>query len=497
MSRFRVIPSTRKILHALMCNPAAPEELVRQIIERADPSALRYLCHGRVLPPSVIDTMARHQDPRLREAAAEVENTPPETVTTLAGDPDGKVRRAVWLRAYAGMPVSEAAWRALSKDRRRIIRDGIVSRDDVSVAVKLLLADDPGLGDLVVLRYGTRTDADAVYQRILADGTPTAIAMALAATGRTPPPELIPLLVADPATTVVAARYDEAHAVRIANSPDVEVRRQLAADSHLPPAAADVLAADPDGQVRWALADNPAAPVTALRRLAEEGSRELRIRVFSNESTPEDLRTSMDLVVAANNHVPTVGWLAARCEDVELQARYARSPHVIFRRTAACCPHLPADAVAALAEDDDYTVRLHLAENHPDAPGELLVRMVPMGTALTAAAMMRRPQFPADALDRFTRSGLEQHRWLATYSDKLTGEQKARLAADPVPDIRELFDPAYPTAAELIAMLDDPDLEVRCRAAKHRNLPPAVMWQLFEATVTDADPHLMRLQRQQ
>ena len=100
-------------------------------------------------------------------------------------------------------------------------------------------------------------------------------------------------------------------------------------------------------------------------------------------------------------------------------------------------------------------------------------------------------------LDRFTRSGLEQHRRLAAWSDRLTEEQKARLAADPVPGIRELFDPDFPSAAELVGMLDDPDVGVRCRAAVHRNLPSAAMWQLFEATVTAADFRIIRIQLQQ
>ena len=183
------------------------------------------------------------------------------------------------------MPVSEAAWRALSKDRRSVIRDDIVRRDDVPVAVKLLLADDPDVGDLVVLTYGTPADADAVYQRIMAAGDAASTAMALAATGRTPPPEVVARLVADPATAEAAARYDEDHAVRVARDPDVQVRLRLAADPHLLPAAAEVLAADPNPVVRSFLAANAAAPVTALRRLAAEDSRELRIRVFIHEST--------------------------------------------------------------------------------------------------------------------------------------------------------------------------------------------------------------------
>ncbi|MFD0597963.1 hypothetical protein ACFQZ4_41570 [Catellatospora coxensis] len=261
------------------------------------------------------------------------------------------------------------------------------------------------------------------------------------------------------------------------------MRRQLAADRQLPAAAAEILVADADKAVRETLANNPAAPVAVLRQLADEDDRWMRLRVFSNESTPEELLATIDLPVAGNDHVRPVEWLRRRCADIELQARYARSPYVIFRRTAAYCPHLPADVVAELAEDDDFAVRLLLAEHHPDAPGELLVQVVQVWDGYTTPAMVRRPQFPADALDRFTRSELEHHRWLATYSDRLTEEQQARLRADPVPAIRERFDPDFPPAAELRAMLDDPDPEVRCRAAGHRNLPVPLMWEIFESAV--------------
>lgn len=470
------------ILRALIRNPSIPEELLCRIVERADPSVIRYVGYHRDLPLSLIDTMAHHPEPQVRQTVLGVRNLPPETVTMLARDPDGQVRLEVLSRAYEYMPIPEAAWRALAEDHRRVVREEIVSNDDVPVAVKLLLADDPDFGDLVILRHGAPADVDAVYDRLLASGTAESIMKATQATGRTPPPELIPRLVADPATRVDAARFDEAHAIRLAHDPDQRVRRQLAADRHLPAAAAEVLVADADKGVREALAENPAAPVAVLRQLAAEDDRWMRLRVFGNESTPQELLADIDLPVAANDHVREVAWLRRRCDDVELQARYARSPYVIFRRTVAYCPHLPADVVEELAADDDFAVRL-LAEHHPDAPGELLVRVVQVWDGYTTPAMVRRPQFPAEALDRFTRSELEHHRWLATYSDRLTEEQKARLRADPVPGIRERFDPDFPPAAELRAMLDDPDPQVRSRAAGHRNLPVPLMWEIFESAV--------------
>lgn len=471
------------LLRALIRNPSVPEELLLRFVEQADPSLVRHLSHRVGLPLTVIDAMARHREPEVRRVVPTLRNAPPETISMLAGDPDPRVRLEVLSRAYELLPIPEAAWRALAADPRRGVREEIATNDDVPAAVKLLLADDPEFGDLVVLRHGSPAQAQAVYERVLTEGHPEAIMTAATATGRTPPPELIARLVAEPATRVAAAGFDESHANQLAHDTDERVRRQLAADLRLPATAAEILAADPDTSVRQALAQNAATPLAVLRRLADEGDRWMRIRVFSNESASEELLASIDLPVADNDTVPAVGWLRRRCADVDLQARYARSPHVIFRRTVAYCPHLPADVVAELAEDDDFAVRLLLAEHHPDAPGELLVRMVQVWDGYTTPAMVRRPQFPADALDRFTCSELEHHRRLATYSDRLTEEQKARLRADPVPAIRERFDPDFPPAAELRAMLDDPDPEVRSRAAGHRNLPVQLMWKIFESAV--------------
>jgi hypothetical protein len=50
--------------------------------------------------------------------------------------------------------------------------------------------------------------------------------------------------------------------------------------------------------------------------------------------------------------------------------------HLALRRSAAHCPHLPADLVRVPAPVDDFLVRLFLTENHPDRPGELLLRTV-------------------------------------------------------------------------------------------------------------------------
>ncbi|MFD0597964.1 hypothetical protein ACFQZ4_41575 [Catellatospora coxensis] len=64
------------VLRALIRNPSAPEELLRRIVERADPSVSRHIGFHRDLPLSLIDTMAHHPAPEVRRAVLGVRNAP-------------------------------------------------------------------------------------------------------------------------------------------------------------------------------------------------------------------------------------------------------------------------------------------------------------------------------------------------------------------------------------------------------------------------------------
>jgi hypothetical protein len=70
------------------------------------------------------------------------------------------------------------------------------------------------------------------------------------------------------------------------------------------------------------------------------------------EELSEEQRTAIAYVVPHGYHqVP--GWLTGLMKNPEAIARYARSSHVLIRRSVAMAKHLPPEAVALLAEDED------------------------------------------------------------------------------------------------------------------------------------------------
>ncbi len=211
------------------------------------------------------------------------------------------------------------------------------------------------------------------------------------------------------------------------------------------------------------------------------GDRAVRRTVLYSEHTPDGLREHIEYPLDRHERAWPVEWLHRRCDDTALQARYARSTQAAYRRTVARCPHLDTGTVALLADDEDFAVRLLLAENHPDAPPRLLARMVREWTGYSIWKLMRHPNFPADVIDEFTRSDDSGLHWCAVFSDRLTEEQKARLRNAPDAELRRSVDPDLPPVADLLTMLTDAEPTVRAQAARHRNLPVDSMRQLVAA----------------
>ncbi|CCK26906.1 hypothetical protein BN159_2527 [Streptomyces davaonensis JCM 4913] len=75
--------------------------------------------------------------------------------------------------------------------------------------------------------------------------------------------------------------------------------------------------------------------------------------------------------------------------------RCAHSAHTWLRRTAALCEKLPEDCVQLLADDEDFAVRLLLAEWRPTAPPELLYVLYLHGTHRAVGMLVSRPGFPS------------------------------------------------------------------------------------------------------
>ncbi|MFB8061785.1 hypothetical protein ACFC6U_37230, partial [Kitasatospora purpeofusca] len=176
--------------HSLAANPWVPAPVKARLAEHPDP-ALRYAAAASATdePPGLLARLADDPDPLVCSFLTMNENLPAELVARLARDPDPDVRK--WLPQHC-RNVPQAVRRALF------------------------------------------TDADPDVRR-------AAVAF------WSPPPDLLPALLADPSTRACAAGHSPPD---LARDPDPGVRRAVAARPDLPTALRDRLAQDPDILVR-------------------------------------------------------------------------------------------------------------------------------------------------------------------------------------------------------------------------------------------------------
>jgi len=146
--------------------------------------------------------------------------------------------------------------------------------------------------------------------------------------------------------------------MRLAHDGSIKVRRMLAANPHLTPAAFEVLAKDEaktDGPgVLHALAANPGAPVSLLERLSKHAQADVRATVARNINCPvgmyERLMRDRDWTVrqgCADNPAAQAHFLEVLANDPE--------PEV--RREVACHPNTAQPVLSRMCLDDDSVVR--------------------------------------------------------------------------------------------------------------------------------------------
>ncbi|MGZ9931807.1 hypothetical protein ACXNSR_18160 [Streptomyces sp. NC-S4] len=208
------------------------EEMIEEIIAHGP---LRTLAASSSLPPRVRARFAEHPEPIVRSAvAASLEDQPPGVLALLAEDPDPSVR--AFLAMYDRLPAELLA--RLAADPERSVRSWIVKRGrDVPDAVRrMLLTDsDPGI----------RSDSAWAFP---------------------PPADLLPGLLADPATRAATV----AHTLptpELASDPDSGVRRAVASHPDLPAGLRDLLAEDSDMFVRNAIAARADTPAHMRERV--------------------------------------------------------------------------------------------------------------------------------------------------------------------------------------------------------------------------------------
>ncbi|KUN02952.1 hypothetical protein AQI95_25850 [Streptomyces yokosukanensis] len=479
------LPARR--LAGLALNPSAtPEVLLRLLAE--GPLAVRMvLCRDRDLPGAVVDAVIAHPDPRTRSFFAVNPHVDPAQRARLVDDPEWLVRAHVaqgpratepdrpkplpdaavvrilttyepehlWslyrnvspelMRSLAAHPDAEARrhgvfhWSRMSDDERA----ALLADPDERVreaARACALHEDPAWVESQLpdrpCHSRTHLLLHSALSRAVVEGVLTAPADEddtwMIAGNPTLPPDTVVLLAADP---------------------DPKVREQIAGRADLGPAERHVLVADPDPDVRGAVARHPDLDADERRTLATDPDPRVRLAVSVHPGLSEEERARVDYTVPMDR---PFGAHAAPWppRDPEAVRRDAHSGHPLLRRRAAREHTLAPDLVARLAEDDDLGVRVLLAQNHPDAPAELLLRSFLEYTGPERARLTTRPNFPCAGL-----AGCADH------EDPLVRALAAR-------------DPQTPPGT-VDRLTRDPDAQVRSGAARHPNLPPARLAELL------------------
>jgi hypothetical protein len=149
--------------------------------------------------------------------------------------------------------------------------------------------------------------------------------------------------------------------------------------------------------------------------------------------------------------------------------------------------NLPRDVVDLLAHDEDWVVRLFLAEHGAQAPADVLLEMVESWNGYSAARMVEHPNFPRHGVMRYADDPNPFMRKLALLDPESTVELVERFSRDADSGVRRcaLRDQRL-SAASVIRLLDDPHHGIRDEAAADPRLPTRVLATLLAHTRTAA-----------
>ncbi|MCT4355500.1 translation initiation factor 2 [Streptomyces sp. Je 1-79] len=455
---------TPTALAGLALNPAAPVDILLRLLGPEYATAWSALCrYRRELPDEVVDAILSHPQPRVRAALARNPHVPGEVRGRVVDDEIWHVHVML-----AGGP-GEDAW-------PRHLPDHVIERMYATY-------DNQDLDALAFSRQ-------VPFRFRLATATHPVAAIRRFGTGvwRHLPEERRAALLADPDPDVRAsAERMLAHVTAEDDAQEMERRlRAMPAGGHayhhilvncrLSRAVVDELLRERADDDLWCLAHNYSTPPDAVAHVARVGDAKTRREVARREELPRGLvdllardpdpevRTAVsvrpelteDERAAVDYVVPPLGDLQLGEDPYRAPLAHARSAHPLLRRRVAHNPELPADVVALLAADDDLGVRVLLAQFHPAAPPELLLRCYLEYTGRYRDRLLDLPQFPAVGLGaRFGTADDPAVRLLATLDPE----------ADP-----ELAD----------ALTRDPDARVRAGAARNPALPRKRLLQLLE-----------------
>ncbi|MEU9998504.1 translation initiation factor 2 [Streptomyces sp. NPDC050848] len=456
---------TPAALEGLALNPAAPVDLLLRLLGPPYEAVWSALCRWRrELPPEVVDAIVAHPAPRARGALARNPHVPGEVRGRLVDDEHWLVRGLlasgpgyeVWPR-YLPDHVTDRMLTTYNGEELQ----GLFASRQVPYSTSLAHATHP-VAEIRV--HGAEMWSALTEERraaLLADPDPDVRAAAARTRAR-------------------RAEEDDAaemeRRLRAMPTNRSHARNHILVNCRLSRAVVDELLKEREDDDLWCLAHNYSTPPDVVAHVARVGDPEARREVARRKDLPRDLvdllardpdpgvrtavsvrpeltedeRAAVDYVVEPHE-VAQVGQ-----DPYRAPLALARSAHPLLRRRVAYNPELPAELVALLAADEDPGVRIILAQHHPEAPAELLLRCYLEYGGRNRDRLLGLPRFPVAELGaRFGTAEDPAVRLLATLDPE----------ADPV-----LVD----------ALTRDPDARVRAGAARNPALPLTRLLQLLE-----------------
>ncbi len=375
-----------------------PSRILEELFEQDDnPEVLVALADNPRTPKTIIQQLAKHDNPVVRRGVASSKSISPQAARIILDDADAEIRAA--LAENTAIPLGVQM--ELSDDSVPFVRSALVkqgARLEPEALEKLATDDmDPTVQASALLSQHLSADAmllcadsdEHFPQRMLLmrRNLPDKVLESLCFSSR---PDIQKEAVARKTLTL-----DEM--VGFSKRGDVEVRLRIASMPNLPDIVQVELAKDPVKEVRLALARCPILCVEAAQALTAEQDEELVVAVASNMNVP--MEALLELAGTGNKQV-LKSLAAHQCpqeildiiyasndDDVlyhlayndvipygmpnELMVRLAEHKLPTLRKLAASCPALPLYLMSRLARDGNDQVRLAIASNEKASPSAL------------------------------------------------------------------------------------------------------------------------------